>query len=243
MLGQIIAALLMVVSIFLVACGGGGGGAVSESGNAPVEKDSGSDGNGGSSGGGEAGSGNEGSVGKDEGSDSENTGGSNFSVNSNAIPDGGTVPVKYTCDNTNGVGVSPDMSWDNPPADTRSFAILVYDESATDPSDPNNQVPFYHWVVLNIPTNIMSVDEGYKPPAGSNITVYPNSFTPLGLQGTMYIGPCPPKGDPAHTYKFCVAALNVDNINTNNYQNRLAVYDAVNKATIEKACISAQYRR
>ena len=161
-----------------------------------------------------------------------------FSISSRAIPEGGTVPVKYTCDNANGVGVSPDMSWENPPAGTKSFAVLVYDESVSDPSDPNDQVPFFHWLVLNIPTNITSIDEGYEPPAGSNITVYPNSFG-----RSMYIGPCPPNGDPAHIYKFCVAALNVENINPNDYQNRLAVYDAVDRATIEKACISARYQR
>ncbi len=164
-----------------------------------------------------------------------------FSVSSQGIPNGGKVPVKYTCDAPNTTGVSPDMSWSNPPDGAKSFAVAVLDSSVTDPQDQNNQVPFVHWIVINIPTNMTSLPENYQP--SGNIISLPNSWSAVfGGLVTQYIGPCPPKGDPAHTYKFCVAALN-KTINPNNYQTRLDLYAAVEQAIIKEICITATYQR
>ena len=47
------------------------------------------------------------------------------------------MPERYTCD---GYNISPPLSWSDPPASTRSFALIC-----TDPDAPRG--PWYHWAI------------------------------------------------------------------------------------------------
>src|ERR1700687_793736 len=72
-----------------------------------------------------------------------------FSLSSSAFKDGGMLALKNAGNNKanpNCVGdnVSPPLSWANPPADTKSFAILM-----TDP-DGGNGLGSVHWVAYGI---------------------------------------------------------------------------------------------
>ena len=54
-----------------------------------------------------------------------------FELTSEAFEDGGTIPVRYTCDGEN---VSPPLAWSGAPEGTKSFALFVEDPDA--PRDP-----------------------------------------------------------------------------------------------------------
>ena len=53
-----------------------------------------------------------------------------------------------------GENKSPALEWKNPPAGTKSFALMVHDPDAPTGSG------FWHWVVYNIPADATSLPEG-----------------------------------------------------------------------------------
>jgi len=64
-----------------------------------------------------------------------------FSLTSNAVIDGGRLPVEYTCD---GAGSSPALSWSGAPAGTEEFALMM----TTLPGDGTTK---WNWVLYGIP--------------------------------------------------------------------------------------------
>ena len=116
---------------------------------------------------------------------------SRLEIKSEAFQNGADIPRKHTCD---GGDVSPALSWTDPPAGTRAFALIV-----DDPDAPGGT--WVHWVLYDLPANAKSVPEGIaadKLPAGAKQGV--NDF-----RKTSYGGPCPPGG--THRYYFKLYAL------------------------------------
>lgn len=113
-------------------------------------------------------------------------------LTSKAFDTNGIIPPQFTCDGKN---ISPSLSWSEPPADTKSLALIC-----DDPDAPGKT--WVHWVVYNLPPSTRFLPEAV--PEGSKI---PNG----GLQGIndfkklSYGGPCPPGG--THRYFFKVYAL------------------------------------
>ena len=95
-----------------------------------------------------------------------------------------------------GENLSPALEWTDPPAGTKSFALLVHD-----PDAPTGGAGFWHWLVVDIPADARGLAEG-KLPAGAR-----EIKTDFGAPG--YGGPCPPKGDKPHHYNFTLYALKV----------------------------------
>lgn len=99
-----------------------------------------------------------------------------------------------------GKNKSPDLKWSNAPADTKSYAVMVYDPDAPTGSG------WWHWVVFNIPADVHKLDSG----AGST---YPKRMPPGAVQSRTdfgkagFGGACPPPGDKPHRYFFRVFAL------------------------------------
>jgi Raf kinase inhibitor-like YbhB/YbcL family protein len=123
------------------------------------------------------------------------SGGNNMSltISSSSFSNGGEIAKKFTCD---GADVSPQLSWNEPPAGTKSFALL-----ADDPDAPVGN--WNHWVLWNLPPETRSLAEGLSKaahlPDGSQQGM--NDFRKTG-----YNGPCPPPGKP-HRYYFKLFAL------------------------------------
>jgi hypothetical protein len=98
-----------------------------------------------------------------------------------------------------GENISPQLSWQNAPAGTQSFAITMYDKDAPTGSG------FWHWVVFNIPSTAAELPSGAGDitkklmPAG-----VVQSTNDTGSNG--YVGPAPPAG-PSHQYVITVYAL------------------------------------
>lgn len=124
-----------------------------------------------------------------------------FTVTSPVFKNGGMIPQRlsfsgYGCTGRN---VSPELDWSGAPADTKTFALTVFD------TDARNGQGWWHWVVFNIPASISKLQTG----AGSGS----DALLPQGaVQGRNdfetvgYGGPCPPPGTPHH-YHFTLYAL------------------------------------
>lgn len=110
-----------------------------------------------------------------------------FRLSSPAFENNGNIPSKYTCD---GRDINPPLVIENPPQDTKSFALIV-----DDPDAPMGT--WVHWVVWNIPPTVRRIEEGTLP-AGALQGI--NDFRKRD-----YGGPCPPSG--THRYFFKLYAL------------------------------------
>jgi Raf kinase inhibitor-like YbhB/YbcL family protein len=139
---------------------------------------------------------------------------------------------------TLGPNKSPRISWSAGPPKTQSYAIIVVDTDvpsvATDVNKEGRtisaklkRVKFYHWVLVDIPSSVTSLDaaadsEGVtphgKPPGPAKAGVRGiNSYTDWfasddSMKGNYagYDGPCPPWNDTRrHHYHFTVYALDV----------------------------------
>jgi Raf kinase inhibitor-like YbhB/YbcL family protein len=119
-----------------------------------------------------------------------------LSVSSSAFSPGDVIPPRYTCLGDN---VSPPLEWSDPPAGTRTIAILC-----DDPDSPSGD--WVHWVLFNLPPDARQLPENLSPtahlPNGAVQGV--NDFHEHG-----YGGPCPPPGKP-HRYNFTVFALDTE---------------------------------
>ena len=97
---------------------------------------------------------------------------------------------------------SPQLSWSDVPAGTKSFAVVIHDPDA--PTSGG----FYHWVLFNIPGSIRELTLG----AGTREiekTGAAHGHSDFGSHD--YGGPCPPPG-PAHHYNLTLYALDVDRL-------------------------------
>jgi Raf kinase inhibitor-like YbhB/YbcL family protein len=106
--------------------------------------------------------------------------------------EGQQIPERYTAFGEN---VSPPLAWDDAPAKTQSFAILVEDPDA-------RKVDFCHWVLFNIPPGKAAVAAAVQPIRllGEGEQQGLNDFGEIG-----YGGPKPPDG--VHRYLFRLFAL------------------------------------
>ena len=136
--------------------------------------------------------------------------------------------------NTGG-NVSPALSWSNPPAGTRSFALLAYDPDAPTGSG------WWHWVVYNIPAETTSLPAGAGDP---NKSLMPSGAvqgrTDFGAPG--YGGPCPPPGKPHHYY-FRLYALKVPKLEVPADASPAFIGFNVNSNAIGKAELLGLYGR
>jgi Raf kinase inhibitor-like YbhB/YbcL family protein len=151
-----------------------------------------------------------------------------FSISSSDFQNGGDIPKKFTCD---GADVSPELSWSDPPAGTKSFALI-----ADDPDAPVGT--WTHWVLYDLPAgthnlaeNVPKIDQ--LPSGGMQGR---NDFRKIG-----YGGPCPPPGNP-HRYFFKLYALD-SKPNLKPGASRQEVEQAIKSHTLGKTQVMGKYKR
>lgn len=124
-----------------------------------------------------------------------------FVLYSSAMKSFGYMPEKYVGSNPNGnckgQNVSMPLSWDNVPANTKSFAILMFDPVA------RAGLGFSHWVAYDIPGDKKGLKEGEA-----------NSDTAFGAgkngtNGAGWRGPCPNPADYPHPYTITLVATDI----------------------------------
>lgn len=146
-----------------------------------------------------------------------------FTLASSAFENGRPIPREYSCD---GANHSPPLNWNEPPAGTKSFALII-----DDPDAPSGT--FRHWAVFDIPADRRSMAAGEM----------------IGQQGTNdkstpgYTGPCPPKGNPPHHYHFRLFALDVDRLGLDGSAKVAAVEAAADRRAIGRAELVGTYQR
>jgi Raf kinase inhibitor-like YbhB/YbcL family protein len=126
-----------------------------------------------------------------------------FTLTSPAFKDGTLLAKKNAGANKanpNCVGenVSPPLAWANPPAGTKSYALLMLDPEGRPPGGVS------HWVAYGIPVSVTGFAEGEVSKA-SNKYVGGTSLFKVGH----YNGPCTPPGPPHH-YIFTLIATDLE---------------------------------
>ncbi len=113
-------------------------------------------------------------------------------ISSSAFSHEQKIPTRFTCD---GQDISPPLSWQQVPSETKSL-VLICD----DPDAPMGT--WVHWVFYDIPPGVSQLPENIEPAQHPAVG---------GTQGTSdfgrigYGGPCPPSG--THRYFFKLYAL------------------------------------
>jgi Raf kinase inhibitor-like YbhB/YbcL family protein len=147
-----------------------------------------------------------------------------FTLTITVFADGGLIPAKFTCE---GANVSPELRWNDAPANTRSYALIV--------DDPDAPVgTFTHWVLFDVPAEQSSLAEGARAigVAGKN---------DFGRAG--YGGPCPPRGHGPHRYTFTLYALDIASLKLKAGAGRREMETALRGHILAQAAYLGRYER
>jgi phosphatidylethanolamine-binding protein (PEBP) family uncharacterized protein len=126
-------------------------------------------------------------------------GDTNFCVYSTSVANGGVLPVKYAATYvTNGQNITPALELKNIPATANYISVVLDDETAPCGTGLNACV---HAGLFDLPKTKTSYAED---DAFTGLTGYTIGGVVDGTYG--YVGPFPPIGGGAHTYKLTVYA-------------------------------------
>jgi Raf kinase inhibitor-like YbhB/YbcL family protein len=159
-----------------------------------------------------------------------------FTLKSETLGGQATQTEEFNGFGCEGENASPQLSWENAPEGTKSFAITMYDPDAPTGSG------WWHWVVFDIPTD---VNEFVANAGNLKLNLAPEgviqSVTNYGAGG--YGGPCPPEGHGLHQYIITVHALKIDKLGLDENTNPAIVGYYLWNNTLAKASIVTYYQR
>ena len=159
-----------------------------------------------------------------------------FTLSSSSLGGEATKIEEFNGFGCTGKNESPQLSWENAPEGTKSFAITMYDPDAPTGSG------WWHWVVFDIPsttTTLVSNAGDIKLNLTPEGTI--QSVTNYGMQG--YGGPCPPVGHGLHQYIITVHALKTDTLGLDKNTNPAIVGYYLWNNTLAKASIVTYFKR
>ena len=166
---------------------------------------------------------------------------------------------------------NPQLSWNDIPAETKSLVLLCVDPDAPSSMDDFNQegttisadlprTDFIHWVMVDIPAQAGSIDEGAcadgivsggkNNPAGptgsrQGINDYTNFMAgDPDMNGDYfgYEGPCPPWNDERlHHYHFTLYAIDLQSTPVNGRFTAAEVLTAIEGHIIDEATLVGSY--
>ena len=137
-------------------------------------------------------------------------------------------PKRFTCEGEN---ISPELSWDEAPKETKSFVLILHD-----PDAPRRN-GFTHWALYDIPPTISRLRENLPRAA---------QLADAGMQGRNdsgdfgYTGPCPPSG--RHRYFARLYALR-QKLGLPAGATAAEVQTALDGKVIEQAELMATYQK
>ncbi|NRR33343.1 YbhB/YbcL family Raf kinase inhibitor-like protein [Oxalobacteraceae bacterium] len=121
-------------------------------------------------------------------------------VRAGATLDNAQVFAGFGC---TGGNRSPELFWRDAPADTKSFAVTVYDPDAPTGSG------WWHWVLYDIPKSSNALPGGITK-QGDLADGSKQGRNDYGSND--FGGACPPPGDNPHRYIFTVHALKTEKL-------------------------------
>ena len=143
-----------------------------------------------------------------------------FQLTSTAFEEGQPIPLDYTGEGRN---ASPPLKWTDPPAGTRSLALIC-----EDPDAPHGT--FTHWVVFDMDPKVVDLGEDHAP---ENARQGSNDWGQVE-----YGGPKPPSGE--HRYFFHLYALDTK-LNLPRGSTRLQVEQAMQGHVLDRAELIGRY--
>jgi len=151
-----------------------------------------------------------------------------LAMSSSAFQEGSEIPARYTCEEQD---VSPALTWEEPPAETQSFALIM-----DDPDAPGGV--FTHWVLFNLPADSRGLSEAVptQPQLPDGSLQGKNDFGRIG-----YGGPCPPPGRP-HRYQFTLYALD-QTLDLKAGASKKQVIDAMQGHILVQGRLTGTYQR
>jgi Raf kinase inhibitor-like YbhB/YbcL family protein len=161
-----------------------------------------------------------------------------FRLSSPAFADNATLPLKYAggtlCgQDSRGGNISPPLAWSDPPAGTKSLAVVMIDP------DGRRGLGSVHWVAYNIPASRTGLQEGEGgTPRPADVTPGKNS---RGTPG--YTGPCGPPADAPHHYIIDVLALDLAPGALAAGLDRDQLFQAIAGHSLGPASLVVRYRR
>jgi len=156
-----------------------------------------------------------------------------FALSSSAVTDGARVPVANAGPaDCLGQNVSLPMRWTDPPAATKSFAVVIYD------IDGRSGTGTVHWVAYGI------APETRDLPAGFGTTASPAFIGGTNARNVQtYFGPCGRPGDAPHHYAFTVIACDMDTRTLAPGLTRDALFAALQGHALGSATLVLTYGR
>ncbi|MDY6789230.1 MAG: YbhB/YbcL family Raf kinase inhibitor-like protein [Candidatus Nanohaloarchaea archaeon] len=144
-------------------------------------------------------------------------------LSSPAFENNGKIPEKYGYKRKN---VNPPLVFDDIPADTESFALIMDDPDAVEPAGK----VWDHWVIWNIDPEVSRIKENSVP---SSAVEGKNDYGEGG-----YGGPNPP--DKEHTYLFKLYALDTK-LDLEQGSTKEELERAVEGHVLEKTVLKGRY--
>ena len=150
-----------------------------------------------------------------------------LTLSSSAFTEGTAIPALYTCE---GNDTSLPLAWTDPPAGTKSLALI-----SDDPDAPGKT--WVHWVLYNVPPSARMLPAGF-PTTQELPDGIRQGMTDFGRPG--YGGPCPPSG--THRYYFKLYALDTM-LSLPPGATKAQVESAMNGHILARAQLMGTYRR
>lgn len=147
-----------------------------------------------------------------------------LTLTSNAFKNNLSIPALYTCE---GKDVSPELSWSDVPANTKSFALIVTDIDAP-------VAVFDHWVIFNLPAHLRHIKENQQD-FSVGVMLGNNTWG-----SAKYRGPCPPTGE--HRYYFTLYALDI-NLGLDPGSSKAQLESAMQGHVLGKAELMGRYKK
>lgn len=177
-------------------------------------------------------------------------------------------PAHHVC---LGKNHNPQLTWQDFPSGTRSFALICHDPDVPSQGDDVNQedrsvpaslprVDFFHWLLVDLPPTLTSIEAGEfsstvtprgksGPAAAYGARQGINDYTSWfaddhDMSGNYYgyDGPCPPWNDEiVHRYIFTIYALDIDKLPLEGEFRGPEVHQAMAGHILAQASLSGTY--
>jgi hypothetical protein len=161
-----------------------------------------------------------------------------FELKSPDIAEGQKIDMKHVYDSfgCTGANLSPALAWTDPPAGTKSFAVLMHD-----PDAPTGGAGFWHWLVVDIPADVRELPQGAGDASGKKLPAGAHHLE-NDFGDRSYGGPCPPPGKP-HRYVVTVYALKIDKLGDAGKGRTAIAGFTINQNALAKASITGLFGR